>query len=234
MITGGSRGIGAATARRLAQDGRDVVITYASQAEDAEQVIKDCRVAGVDAHARRLEVTEPDSVDALFTWLDDKIGRVGALVNNAGVVTPLAPVTDYTTERVRRVMEINVVGAFAMATAVARRMAHDHGGSGGVIVNVSSRAAIRGGAFEYVDYAASKAAVDALTTGLGLELADQGVRVVGVRPGVIDTEIHAPGRLDRVTPGLPMGRPGTADEVAAAIAWLISDDASYVTGTTST
>ncbi|GAB3741265.1 SDR family oxidoreductase [Microlunatus parietis] len=232
LITGGSRGIGAATARRLAADGRDVVITYASRAADADQVITDCRAAGVTAHARQVELTRPGAVDELFGWLDAEVGPIGALVNNAGVVSPGAPVADYDSERVRRVMEINVVGAFAMATAAARRMAHDHGGAGGVIVNVSSRAAVRGGAFEYVDYAASKAAIDALTTGLGLELARQGVRVAGVRPGVIDTEIHAPGRLERVAPEIPLGRAGTAEEIAAAIAWLLSDDASYVTGTT--
>lgn len=232
LITGGSRGIGAATARRLAADGRDVVITYASRSADADQVITDCRAAGVTAHARQVELTQAGAVDELFGWLDAEVGPLGALVNNAGVVSPGAPVVDYDSERVRRVMEINVVGAFAMATAAARRMSLDHGGSGGVIVNVSSRAAVRGGAFEYVDYAASKAAIDALTVGLGLELARQGVRVAGVRPGVIDTEIHAPGRLERVAPEIPLGRAGTADEIAAAIAWLLSDDASYLTGTT--
>lgn len=230
LITGGSRGIGAATARRLARAGRDVVITYAARAADAERVVADCAAAGVRAHARRVELTEPGAVDDLFGWLDAEVGRIGALVNNAGVVSPSGKVVDYDSDRVRRVMEINVVGAFAMATAAARRLARDHGGSGGVIVNVSSRAAVRGGAFEYVDYAASKAALDAMTVGLALELADQGVRVVGVRPGVIDTEIHAPGRLERVAPQVPLGRPGTVDEVAAAIAWLLSDEASYVTG----
>ncbi len=232
LITGGSRGIGAATARRLARDGRNVVITYAHRAEDAERVVADCRAAGVDAWAYQVELSEPGAVDSLFTRFDEEIGRLDALVNNAGVVSPHGAVTSYDSDRVRRVMEINVVAAFAMATEAARRLSHDHGGSGGVIVNVSSRAAIRGGAFEYVDYAASKAALDALTVGLGLELAQQGVRVVGVRPGVIDTEIHAPGRLERVAPEVPMGRSGSADEVAAAIAWLLSDEASYVTGST--
>jgi NAD(P)-dependent dehydrogenase (short-subunit alcohol dehydrogenase family) len=232
LITGGSRGIGAATARRLARDGRDVVITYAHRVEDADQVVADCRALGVDAWAYQVELSDPGAVEGLFTRFDEEIGRLGALVNNAGIVSPSGPVSGYDSDRVRRVMEINVVAAFAMASEAARRMAHDHGGSGGVIVNVSSRAAIRGGAFEYVDYAASKAALDTLTVGLGLELAQQGVRVVGVRPGVIDTEIHAPGRLERVAPQIPLGRAGTVDEIAAAISWLIGDEASYITGST--
>lgn len=232
LITGGSRGIGAATARRLARDGWDVVITYAHRAEEADQVVADCRALGVDAWAYQVELSDPGAVEVLFDRFDEEIGRLGALVNNAGVVSPSGPVSSYDSDRVRRVMEINVVAAFALATAAAQRMARDHGGDGGVIVNVSSRAAIRGGAFEYVDYAASKAALDALTVGLAAELAGQGVRVTGVRPGVIDTEIHAPGRLERIASELPLGRPGTADEVAAAIAWLISDEASYVTGST--
>jgi len=184
---------------------------------------------GRRALAVTTDVSDPEQCTAAVDAAMAEFGRVDVLVNNAGVGWS-APALREKPEDFRRVMEINVVGAFAMATAAARRLARDHGGSGGVIVNVSSRAAVRGGAFEYVDYAASKAALDAMTVGLALELADQGVRVVGVRPGVIDTEIHAPGRLERVAPQVPLGRPGTVDEVAAAIAWLLSDEASYVTG----
>ncbi len=231
VVTGGSRGIGAATARRLAADGWDVAIGYRAAAAEAAEVVAGCERAGRKAVAVAGEVTSVDDVTALFTAATE-LGPIAAVVNNAGVVSPSGRVDSYDADRVRRVLEINVIGAFVVAGEAVRRMSTAHGGGGGVIVNVSSRAATLGSAGEYVDYAASKAAVDALTVGLAHEVAREGIRVVGVRPGLIDTEIHEPGRLARLGWTPPLGRPGTADEVAAAIAWLISLDASYVTGTT--
>jgi NAD(P)-dependent dehydrogenase (short-subunit alcohol dehydrogenase family) len=190
-----------------------------------------CRELGRRAVAVAGEVTSADDIGKLFAAAAD-LGRTRAVVNNAGVVSPLGPVAQYDAARLRRVMEINVVGAFLVAAEAVRQMSTVHGGAGGVLVNVSSRAAVLGSPGEYVDYAASKAAVDALTVGLAKEVAAEGIRVVGVRPGLIDTEIHEPGRLERVGHTPPLGRPGTADEVAATIAWLISDEASYITGTT--
>ena len=232
LVTGGSRGIGAATARRLARDGWDVAISYRSDTASADAVLADCRAAGRRAWSFAADVGEPDQIDALFDSVDTEVGRLDALVNNAGVVSPAARIEDYTAERLRTILDINVLGAFLVAGHAAKRMSERNGGHGGVIVNVSSRAAQLGGSNEYVDYAATKAAVDVLTIGLATELARDGVRVAGVRPGLIDTEIHTPGRLERVVGNVPMGRVGTADEIAAAIAWLCSDDASYVTGST--
>jgi NAD(P)-dependent dehydrogenase (short-subunit alcohol dehydrogenase family) len=232
LVTGGSRGIGAATARRLAADGWDVAVTYRSDADAAEAVVRDCRAAGRRAWAFRADLAEPAQVEELFAAVDAEVGTLAGLVNNAGVVSPAGRIDSYSPERIRAVFDINVTGAFLVAGAAVRRMSTRHGGVGGVIVNVSSRAAIIGGANEYVDYAATKAAVDVLTVGLAAEVAREGIRVAGVRPGLIDTEIHTPGRIDRLTGLIPIGRPGTADEVAASIAWLLSDDASYVTGAT--
>jgi NAD(P)-dependent dehydrogenase (short-subunit alcohol dehydrogenase family) len=231
VVTGGSRGIGAATVRRLAAAGWDVAIGYRTEADAAAAMVDACRRLGRRAVAVRGEVTSADDVADLFAAARD-LGTTGAVVNNAGVVSPLGPVAEYDAARVRRVMEINVVGAFFVAAEAVRQMSTDRGGSGGVLVNVSSRAAVLGSPGEYVDYAASKAAVDAMTVGLAKEVAAEGIRVVGVRPGLIDTEIHEPGRLERIGHTPPLGRPGTADEVAATIAWLISDEASYITGTT--
>ncbi len=232
LVTGGSRGIGAATARRLASVGWDVVVSYRSDAEAADAVVAHCRAAGRRAWAVRADLSDPGDVEALFAAVDAEVGTLSGLVNNAGVVSPGARVDAYTPERIRAVFDLNVTGAFLVAGAAVRRMSTRYGGTGGVIVNVSSRAAVIGGANEYVDYAATKAAVDVLTVGLAAEVAREGIRVVGVRPGLIDTEIHTPGRIERLTDLIPVGRPGTADEVAAAITWLLGDDASYVTGST--
>lgn len=232
LLTGGSRGIGAATARRLASAGWDVVVSYRSDAEAAAAVVADCIAAGRRAFAVRADLSDPADVEALFATVDAEVATLDGLVNNAGVVSPGARVDAYTPERIRAVFDINVMGAFLVAGAAVRRMSTRYGGTGGVIVNVSSRAATIGGANEYVDYAATKAAVDVLTVGLAAEVAREGIRVVGIRPGLIDTEIHTPGRIERLTDLIPIGRPGTADEVAAAITWLLGDDASYVTGST--
>lgn len=232
LVTGGSRGIGAATAGALARAGWDVAISYRSRADAAADVVAAIRTAGRRALAVAADLADAASIEPLFGAVDDGLGRVQLLVNNAGIVSPAAPVDSYTAERLDAVLRLNVTGAFLAAGAAVRRMSTARGGAGGVIVNVSSRAAHLGGAGEYVDYAASKAAVDAMTVGLANEVAGRGVRVVGVRPGLIDTDIHEPGRLERLGTTPPLGRPGTAAEVAAAIVWLASPAASYVTGAT--
>lgn len=235
MITGGSRGIGAATARRAALAGWNVRLTYRAEDAAAEQVATQCRTLGRWADAVRADVSVEEDVVAIFSSLPQEAGVLRGLVNNAGIVAPTCSVADLDAQRLRRVLEVNVLGAFLCARQAVRLMSTTSGGSGGAIVNVSSRAAALGSPGEYVDYAASKAAVDTLTTGLAKEVAAQGIRVNSVRPGLIDTEIHVrngqTGRLARLAPSVPMGRPGSADEVAAAICWLLSDEASYTTGT---
>lgn len=226
LVTGGARGIGAATSAALARDGWDVVVGYRQRADAADAVVAACREQGVQAVAVKADVSVPADVDRLFERADG-LGPLRGLVNNAGVVPPPGTVAGTDAGRLHDVLAVNVVGAFLVAAQAVRRMT-----DGGVVVNVSSRAAVLGAAGEYVDYAASKAAVDALTVGLAGEVAAQGVRVVGVRPGLIDTEVHAAGRLERLRGSTLLGRAGTADEVAATIAWLMSDAASYVTGTT--
>ena len=232
LVTGGGRGIGAATAQALAVAGHDVAIGFRERADAAGQVAAACREQGVRALPVRADLTTPDGVRTLFEAVDAGLGTVGVLVNNAGIVPPLARVDEMDGQRLRTVLEATVTQVLLACGEAVRRMSTAHGGRGGVIVNVSSMAAKLGAAGEYVDYAAGKAAVDAVTTGLGREVVGEGVRVVGVRPGPTTTDIHAPGRLERVTARLPMGRPSTVDEVAAAIAWLASDAASYVTAAT--
>jgi NAD(P)-dependent dehydrogenase (short-subunit alcohol dehydrogenase family) len=234
LVTGGSRGIGAATARLAAEHGYDVCIGYRDRAESAQAVVADCEATGVRALAVRADVSQEQDVLRLFATAQAELGRLVGLVNNAGVLDRQSKVADLQAQRIERILAVNVLGAFLCAREAVRAMSTADGGLGGAIVNVSSRAAVLGGAGEYVDYAASKAAVDALTVGLSREVADVGIRVNAVRPGLIETEIHAsggePGRVDRLGPSLPMGRGGTAEEVAEAILWLLSDRASYVTG----
>jgi NAD(P)-dependent dehydrogenase (short-subunit alcohol dehydrogenase family) len=232
LVTGGSRGIGAATALRLADDGWDVAISYREQTAQADEVVERCRRAGRRAISVRADAAVEEDVVALFAVVADRLGGLDALVNNAGVVPDAGRVESYSLGRVSDVLAVNVVGAFLACREAVRRMSTGSGGRGGVIVNVSSRAAVLGAANEYVDYAASKAAVDALTVGLAQEVAGQGIRVVGVRPGLIATDIHAPGRLERLGSTPPLGRPGRPEEVADTIAWLVGGHASYVTGTT--
>lgn len=234
LITGGSRGIGAATARLAAEHGYGVCVNYRSNAASAEAVVATITRHGGRAVAVQGDVAlEPDVV-RLFETCDRALGRVTALVNNAGILERQARVEDMDAARLQRVLAANVTGSFLCAREAVRRMSTTHGGSGGAIVNVSSIAARLGAPNEYVDYAASKGAVDALTIGLAREVAEEGIRVNAVRPGAIDTDIHAsggePGRVDRVKHAVPMKRGGTADEVARAILWLLSDDASYTTG----
>jgi NAD(P)-dependent dehydrogenase (short-subunit alcohol dehydrogenase family) len=230
VITGGGRGIGAATALACASAGFDVCLCYRVAEVPALEVVARCERAGTRAVAVRADVGIPADVVALFEGAD-RLGPLQGLVNNAGMVAPASPVHALDADRIETMLRVNVLGAFLCAREAVRRMR----GKGGAIVNVSSRAAVLGGANEYVDYAASKAALDALTVGLSREVAAEGIRVNSVRPGLIETEIHATaGRPDRVrelSGTVPMGRGGHPEEVAAAIVWLLSDAASYVTGT---
>jgi NAD(P)-dependent dehydrogenase (short-subunit alcohol dehydrogenase family) len=234
VVTGGSRGIGAATARLLAQRGHAICLSFVHDAEAADEVVTACAAAGIEAIAVRADVSVEADVVELFRTADAELGPIAGLVNNAGVVDRQARLEEITTARLERMFAVNVTGAFLCAREAVRRLSTRHGGGGGAIVNVSSRAAVLGAPGEYVDYAAAKAAVDAMTVGLSKEVADEGIRVNAVRPGLIATGIHAqggePGRVHRLAPTLPMKRPGRVEEVAAAIAWLLSDEASYVTG----
>jgi len=234
LVTGGGRGIGAATARLAALRGRDVCIGYRDRAESAAAVVADCEQLGVRALAVPGDVAQEQDVLRLFATAQEALGPLGALVNNAGVLDRQSQVAELQAARIERILAVNVLGAFLCAREAVRAMSTRTGGRGGAIVNVSSRAAVLGGANEYVDYAASKAAVDALTVGLAREVAAEGIRVNGVRPGLIDTDIHAtggePGRVARLGSSVPMQRGGAAEEVAEAIFWLLSDRASYVTG----
>ncbi len=233
IVTGGSRGIGAATALLAARQGWAVAVNYAQQAGAAEAVVRQIREAGGTAIVVQGDVAVEADVVALFESVDRQLGRVTALVNNAGVVAPPARVDEVTAERLRRLFDINVLGSFFCAREAVKRMSTKHGGAGGSIVNVSSAAARLGSAHQYVDYAATKGAIDTLTIGLAREVAAEGIRVNAVRPGVIDTDIHASGGLpDRVrdlAPKIPMGRGGTAEEVAEAIVWLMGDASPFTT-----
>ena len=235
LVTGGSRGIGAATARLAASRGYAVCVNYRANRAAAERVVEDITKAGGTAIAAAADVGIEHEVDRLFETIDARLGRVTALVNNAGILETQCRVDQIDAARLSRVFATNVTGAFLCAREAVKRMSTARGGAGGAIVNVSSRAAQLGAPGEYVDYAASKAALDTLTIGLAREVAAEGIRVNGVRAGIIYTEIHAsggePGRVDRLGPQLPMKRGGEAIEVARAILWLLSDEASYSTGT---
>ena len=235
IVTGGGRGIGAATAMLAAERGYAVCVNYKKNQAAAEAVVAAIRAAGGNALGVAADIAlEPDVV-RLFETVDARLGPLTALVNNAGILERQTRVEHIDAARIDRVFGTNVRGAFLCAREAVRRMSTTHGAAGGAIVNVSSRAAQLGAPGEYVDYAASKAALDALTIGLAREVAGEGIRVNGVRAGIIYTEIHAdggePGRVDRLGPTLPMQRGGAAIEVARAILWLLSDEASYSTGT---
>jgi NAD(P)-dependent dehydrogenase (short-subunit alcohol dehydrogenase family) len=231
LVTGASKGIGRATAVHAAAVGWDVAIGYQSDRAAADEVARECVAGGAKSVLAPGDVSTASGVEACFAAVDAGFGRLDALVTSAGIVSPLRRVDEMTEDEVAQVLRVNVVGTLLCAGAAVRRMSRRYDGDGGVIVTVSSRAAVRGGAGDYVDYAASKAAVDAITVGLSAEVLPEGIRVVGVRPGLIDTDIHAPGRLERVAPTLPLKRPGTVEEVANAIVWLMSPEASYVAGT---
>ena len=234
LVTGGSRGIGAAVARQAAAAGWHLAVNYTRDAAAAEAVCADVRAAGRQAWAVQADVADEGQVAAMFARLDAEAPRLVGLVNNAGVVDRAQRLDEMDLARWQRIFGINVIGTLLCTRAAVRRMSSRHGGHGGSIVNLSSVAARLGAPGWYVDYAASKGAIDTLTVGLSRELAAEGVRVNAVRPGIIDTEIHAsggqPDRARDLAPTIPMQRAGTADEVAASIVWLLSDAASYTTG----
>lgn len=234
VVTGGGRGIGAATARLAAARGYAVCVNYRHSRDAADAVVGEIRRGGARAIAVRADVGDEREVVQLFETVDAELGPVTALVNNAGTLERQRRLEDIDAARLVRVLATNVVGSFLCAREAVRRMSTKRGGAGGAIVNLSSMAARLGAAGEYVDYAASKGAVDTMTLGLAREVAAEGIRVNAVRPGIIYTDIHAsggePGRVERMKDTVPMGRGGEPDEVARAILWLLSDEASFVTG----
>ncbi len=235
LVTGGSRGIGAATALACARAGYAVAVNYSANSLAADEVVRHIRALGGTAITVQADVAREDQVLAMFAKVDAKLGRLSALVNNAGVVDVAARVDAMDVARLKRMFDTNVLGSFVCAREAVLRMSTRHGGLGGAIVNVSSAASRLGGAGQYVDYAASKGAIDTFTLGLAREVATEGIRVNAVRPGVIATEIHASGgqpeRAQQLAPQVPMQRAGTAEEVAQAIVWLLGAQASYTTGT---
>jgi NAD(P)-dependent dehydrogenase (short-subunit alcohol dehydrogenase family) len=235
LVTGGSRGIGAATARLLAARGYAVAIAFRSDEAAARATLRELEQTAPKAIAVRADVGRESEVERLFTTVDRELGRLTLLVNNAGLVAPQMRLETMDAERIGRLLATNVQGVLLCCREAVRRMSTQRGGRGGSIVNVSSAAARTGSPGEYIDYAASKGAVDTLTRGLSLEVAAEGIRVNGVRPGFIHTSMHAdggePGRVERLAPSIPLGRGGTPEEVAQAICWLASLEASYCTGT---
>lgn len=234
IVTGGSRGIGAATSKRLSADGFAVCVNYRQHAAAADKVVASISESGGIAVAVQADIAEEDQVAYLFSETQRRLGRPTALINNAGILFKQSAVVDIDAERITKILATNVVGSFLCAKHAVLVMSTARGGDGGVIVNLSSAVARLGAGGEYVDYAASKGAIDSFTIGLANEVADQGIRVNGVRPGFIYTQMHADGgepeRVDRLKHGLPIKRGGQPQEVAAAIAWLVSSESSYCTG----
>ena len=234
LVTGGGRGIGAATCRLAAEAGYRVAVNFAANEAVAAALVQTIESAGGEAFAIRGDVGNEADVLKMFEAVDRRFGPLNALVNNAGVVDRKSRVDEMNVARLGRMMRINIIGSFLCAREAVKRMSTRHGGKGGMIVNVSSVAAVLGGPNEYVDYAASKGAIDTFTIGLSKEVATEGIRVNAVRPGIIDTEIHAsggqPDRVAAMRDLVPMKREGTADEVARAILWLLSNEATYITG----
>lgn len=234
IVTGGSRGIGAAICHKLAREGYSVAVNYAARPEAAESVVQEIVAAGGQARAFKGDVSNEQEVDSLFTAAQDSLGRLVGLVSNAGITGGTCRVDELTLETLNRTLAVNVVGTILAARAAVRIMSTRHGGAGGSIVTLSSVAARLGGPGEFVHYAMSKGAIDTFTLGLGREVADEGIRVNAVAPGLIDTEMNPGERLARLVPNVPIKRAGVAAEVAEAVAWLLSPAASYVTGTTLT
>jgi NAD(P)-dependent dehydrogenase (short-subunit alcohol dehydrogenase family) len=233
LVTGGSRGIGAATCLLAARQGWAVAVNYTANSLAADEVVRQIRAAGGRAMAIQADVADEAQVLRMFEQVDAKFGRLTGLVNNAGVVDVTARVEDMSVARWKRMFDINVIGSLVCAREAVRRMSTNHGGAGGSIVNLSSAAARLGAPGQYVDYAAAKGAIDAFTIGLAKEVAAEGIRVNAVRPGLIETEIHAsgglPNRVKDLQHQVPMQRGGSAEEVAQAIVWLLGDGASYTT-----
>ena len=234
LVTGASRGIGAETARLAAQAGYAVCINFHQSESEANELLDSLLASGATAIAVQADISDESDVSRLFEAIDSQLGRLTALVNNAGMLEQQSDFENISLNRLQRIFRTNVEGSFLCCQQAIRRMSTIYGGEGGSIVNLSSRAAVLGAPHEYVDYAASKGAVDAMTIGLSKELGEQGIRVNAVRPGLIYTDMHASGgeagRVDRLKSGVPMQRGGLALEVARAIMWLISEDASYTTG----
>ncbi|WP_432240810.1 SDR family oxidoreductase [Herbaspirillum robiniae] len=235
LITGGSRGMGAATARLAAARGYDVALSYVSNASAAEQVVADVRKLGRHALSVRADSADPAQVARMFGAIDDEFGRIDVLVNNAAMLERQSRLEDLEFGRMQRIFAVNAIGPMLCAQQAVRRMAYRHNGRGGAVVNISSASARLGSPNEYVDYAASKGALETFTTGLAKEVAREGIRVNCIRPGHIYTEMHAsggePGRVDRVKDSIPMGRGGQPEEVARAVLWLAGEEASFITGT---
>ncbi len=234
LITGGSRGIGAECALLAAKQGWDVAISYRNKDSEAKSIVHQILQLGRNALAVRADMGNEQDIYNLFNTVDNKWGHLDAFINNAGIITPISPFVDMPSSRIRDVFNINVVGAFIGAQEAVKRMSHAHGGNGGAIVNLSSAAARIGSPNEFIDYAASKGAIDTLTLGLSKEVASQGIRVNAVRPGLITTDMHADtgdkDRPEKMKQFIPMQRAGDASEVANAIVWLISNEASYING----
>lgn len=234
LITGGSRGIGAAVARKAVAAGWQVLINYVSNEAAALTLAAQIIASGGVAKIVQGDTGTEEGIAAIFAAVDSEFGRIDGLVNNAGVVDLPQRVEEFSRERLDRMFSINVIGKIRCAGEAVKRMSTAHGGNGGSIVNISSMAAVLGSAGQYVDYAASKAAIDTFTLGLAREVADVGIRVNAIRPGIIETDIHAsggtPDRASAMAPAIPMKRPGSADEVADAVLYLLSSQASYVTG----